>query len=170
MSGVAAFFQTHVVWGVPILFLLGFLKSLAIVSLVVPETLMVAGIGALLGLAGGQAVPLFVAIFVGSALGDWASYAIGFRLKERAHHLWPFTRRPDLLPRAEAFFHRWGVLSVVLCRFFSPLRATVPLMCGIFEMAFWPFQIANWVSAAMWAGILVAVGAGLGFGVGHWLG
>ena len=64
------------------------------------------------------------------------SYAIGYRLKDRARQIWPFTRRPELLPRAERFFARWGVMSVVLCRFVSPLRATIPLLCGIFEMAF----------------------------------
>jgi membrane protein DedA with SNARE-associated domain len=45
-----------------------------------------------------------------------------------------------------------------LCRVFSPLRATIPLLCGIFEMPFWPFQVANWLSAFLWAGVLLAPG------------
>jgi membrane protein DedA with SNARE-associated domain len=165
-----ALVQAHAAWGVPIMFVFSFFKSLAIVSLVVPETLMVAGLAALLGLAGGRAVPLWLAIAVGAGLGDWASYAIGYRLKERVHQLWPFTRRPEVLLRAEAFFRRWGTMSVVLCRFASPLRATVPLLCGMFEMKLLLFQIANFASAAMWAAVLVALGEGVGAGVGRWLG
>jgi len=95
---------------------------------------------------------------LGAALGDWVSYAIGFHLKERAHHVWPLSRRPELLPQAEAFFRRYGMLSVVLCRFFSPLRATVPLLCGVFEMPALRFQVANWLSAPIWAFALLAPG------------
>ena len=53
-------------------------------------------------------------------------------------------------------------MSVALCRFFSPLRATVPLLCGIFEMPSVPFQVANWLSAFVWAGVLLAPGSLLG--------
>ena len=85
-------------------------------------------------------------------------YGIGDRMKERAWHRWPFTRYPSLLPRGEAFFHKWGWMSVVLCRFFSPARATVPLLCGIFEMPPIQFQLANWGSAFLWGAVVMAIG------------
>jgi membrane protein DedA with SNARE-associated domain len=155
------FIRAHADWVVPILLVMGFFKSLAIVSLVVPETLMVAMIAALEGTGRLSLWSAWLAVAAGSALGDWASYEIGRRLEDRARHLWPFTRRPDLIPRGERFFHRWGAMSVVLCRFFSPLRATVPLLCGIFQMPRWIFQAANLASAALWAAVLVLVGKGL---------
>jgi len=34
----------------------------------------------------------------------------------------------------------------------------VPLVAGIFEMPFWRFQIANFVSAFVWAGVLLTLG------------
>lgn len=151
------FFQAHAQWVWPITFVLAFLKSLAFVSLVVPTTVVVAAISALVGLSGANALPVWLAISVGAALGDWVSYGIGDRLKERAWHRWPFTRYPGLKPRGEAFFHRWGWMSVALCRFFSPLRATVPLLCGIFEMPPLQFQLANWLSAFAWGGVVMAI-------------
>lgn len=157
---MSAFFQAHAAWVVPILFAMSFLKSLVIVSLVVPETLMVAMIAALVGMSEVSLWPVWIAISVGAALGDWVSYTVGYRLKDRARHLWPFRRYPDLVPRGERFFHRWGAMSVVLCRFFSPLRATVPLLSGIFEMPMLHFQLANWISAFMWAGVVVLIGMG----------
>jgi membrane protein DedA with SNARE-associated domain len=56
---------------------------------------------------------------------------------------------------------KWGALAIVIGRFFGPLRAAVPLVAGIFEMPFWRFQIANFSSAFLWAGVLIALGSGV---------
>jgi membrane protein DedA with SNARE-associated domain len=155
IADIVTFVQMNGEWAAPIGFAIGFFKALAFVSLVVPGLTILLTIGALIGAAHIPFVPVWIGVSLGAALGDWASYAIGYRLKDRARYLWPLSRRPDLLPRAERFFARWGALSVVLCRFFSPLRATVPLMAGMCEMPFWPFQVANWVSAFLWAGAML---------------
>jgi membrane protein DedA with SNARE-associated domain len=47
---------------------------------------------------------------------------------------------------------------VAIGRFSGPLRATVPLAAGIFEMPWLEFQIANVLSAFLWAGVLLAPG------------
>lgn len=162
ISGLIAFMQAHAGWAAPIAFGLSFLKSLAFVAMVVPSITMMLAIGTLIGASGIDFVPVWLAISLGAALGDWVSYAIGLHLKDRARHVWPLSRHPELLPRGERFFRRWGAMSVVLCRFFSPLRATIPLLCGIFDMQWWVFQAANWGSAPIWAALLLAPGSLLG--------
>ena len=72
--------------------------------------------------------------------------------------MWPLSRYPELLPRGEAFMQKWGVPSIFIGRFFGPLRASVPLVAGIFEMPYWPFQIANFVSALVWSAVLLLFG------------
>ena len=72
--------------------------------------------------------------------------------------MWPLSRYPDLLPRGEAFVEKWGVPSIFIGRFFGPLRASVPLAAGIFEMSYWRFQIANFVSALVWSAALLLFG------------
>ena len=162
IQSLATFIQEHAAWAPVIAFAIAFFKALAFVSLVVPGMTILVTIGARIGAAHIPFVPVWLAVSLGAGLGDWASYVIGYRLKDRARHIWPLTRRPELLPRAELFFARWGAMSVVLCRFFSPMRATIPLLCGIFEMKFWPFQIANWLSALLWAGVMLGPGTYLG--------
>lgn len=162
LQHLAEFIELHAAWAAPIAFVIAFLKALAFVSLVVPGMTILLTLGALIGASHIPFVPVWLAVSLGAALGDWASYAIGYRLKDRARHVWPLAKRPDLLPRAERFFARWGAMSVVLCRFFSPLRATIPLLCGIFEMGFWPFQLANWASAFLWAGVMLGPGTYFG--------
>jgi membrane protein DedA with SNARE-associated domain len=156
---ILAFMQAHAAWAAPIAGLLAFFKALAFVSLVVPGITIMLALGALIGASHIDFWPVWIAVSIGAALGDWVSYLIGWYVKDRAHQMWPFTRYPELLPNGERFFLRWGWMSVVLCRFFSPLRATVPLLCGIFEMPSLPFQLANWFSAFLWAGALLAPGS-----------
>ena len=57
---------------------------------------------------------------------------------------------------------KWGVPSIFIGRFFGPLRASVPLAAGIFEMSYWPFQIANFVSALVWSAVLLLFGDVMG--------
>jgi membrane protein DedA with SNARE-associated domain len=67
----------------------------------------------------------------------------------------------DLTPGV-AFVKKWGVPSIFIGRFFGPLRASVPLAAGIFEMSYWPFQIANFISALIWSAALLLVGDVMG--------
>jgi membrane protein DedA with SNARE-associated domain len=60
------------------------------------------------------------------------------------------------------------VYAVVIGRFFGPLRAAVPLVAGIFAMPYWPFQLANFGSAFLWAWVLLKLGD-FGAQVSTWL-
>ncbi len=158
--------RDHQAWAAPIVAVLAFGESLAVLSLLIPATVMLLGIGALLGAAGiGLASAEFWIIWAagafGAFLGDWLSYEFGRSVGERARTSWPLSRQPELVQRAEAYVARFGVWGVFLGRFFGPLRALVPLVAGMFEMARWSFQGANIASAAVWAFAMLAPGAGL---------
>ena len=71
--------------------------------------------------------------------------------------MWPLSRYPEILPRGEDFVQKWGVPSIFIGRFFGPLRASVPLAAGIFEMPYWRFQIANFAVRAGLVGGAAAV-------------
>ena len=143
------------------MFALAFIESLAFVSLLVPAWGALVAIGVALGQAGVNLAPVWIAASIGAALGDWLSYWIGRKLEHRVAHIWPLSRNPDLIPRGEAFVKRWGVLAIIIGRFSGPLRASVPLVAGIFEMPYWRFQFANFSSAFLWAGVLLLAGDGL---------
>jgi membrane protein DedA with SNARE-associated domain len=46
----------------------------------------------------------------------------------------------------------------VVGRFLGPLRASVPLVAGILAMPYGPFQLANFASAFVWAGVPLTMG------------
>ncbi len=143
--------RTHERWAAPLCFALSFAESLAFVSLIVPSSVILIGIGGLVAYSGLSFFELWAASTVGAALGDWLSYWLGKTFDERLAATWPMTRFPDALSRSRRLFERWGVVGVFIGRFLGPVRATVPLIAGISAMPFWLFQAANWLSAALWA-------------------
>ena len=152
------FVRLHEAWAAPIVFALAFGESLAFISLLIPAWAALVGIGVLIGSSQLNFWPIWVAGSIGAALGDWLSYWVGVKLGPPVAHVWPLSRHPDLLPKGEAFVKRWGVMAIFIGRFFGPLRASVPLVAGIFRMPYWSFQLANFSSAFVWAGVLLTLG------------
>jgi len=155
---IVDFVREHQVWAAPIVFALAFAESLAFISLLVPAWGVLVLIGGLVQAGGLSFWPIWVAGSVGAALGDWLSYWIGLKLERRVQHIWPLSKYPQMIPMGEAFIKNWGALGIFIGRFSGPLRASVPLVAGIFEMPFWRFQIANFVSAFVWAATLLLLG------------
>jgi membrane protein DedA with SNARE-associated domain len=155
------FVRTNQAWAVPVVFALAFGESLAFNSLFIPAWGALVAIGALISSSQINFWPIWVSASLGAALGDWVSYWIGLKLERTVVNVWPLSRHPDLIPRGEAFMKKWGMPGIFIGRFFGPLRASVPLIAGIFEMPFWRFQLANFSSAFVWAAVLLTIGDGI---------
>ena len=149
---IVEFVRAHEVWAAPVVF------ALAFISLLIPAWAALVAIGVLIGSGDLNFWPIWVAGSIGAALGDWLSYWIGVKLGPPVAHVWPLSRHPELIPRGERFVNRWGVLAIFIGRFFGPLRASVPLVAGIFAMPYWRFQLANFTSAFLWAAVLLTLG------------
>jgi membrane protein DedA with SNARE-associated domain len=165
---VIAFVRANEAWAAPIVFVLAFAESLAFISLIVPAWGALVAIGALLTTSGLSFWPIWIAGAVGAALGDWLSYWVGLKLEHTVATIWPLSRHPELLPKGEAFVKKWGALGIFIGRFSGPLRASVPLVAGIFAMPFWRFQAANFTSAFLWAAVLLQLGDVTGKVI-HWI-
>ena len=72
--------------------------------------------------------------------------------------MWPLSQHPHLIPKGEAFIREWGALAIFIGRFSGPLRASVPLIAGVFAMPYGRFQVANFSSAFVWAAVLLTLG------------
>ena len=155
---IVEFARAHEAWAAPIVGALAFGESLAFISLLIPAWAILVALGTLIGKSGLSFWPIWVGGAVGAALGDWLSYWIGVKLGPAVAHVWPLTRNPELIPRGERFVAKWGVLGIFIGRFSGPLRATVPLVAGIFHMPYWRFQAANFISAFVWVAMLLTLG------------
>lgn len=155
ITGVA---QAHPIWCFPIAFLVAFSESFVGVSFIIPGTTLLAALGGVIYASDISLIPAWAGAVIGSVLGDWISYWIGFHYHHRILHIWPFRNYEAQLEKGLHFFHRFGTWAIFLGRFLGPFRATVPLVAGMSELEFWPFQIANTASAIIWAFALLIIG------------
>jgi len=156
-----AFVEAHKAWAPAVTGLLAFCESVAFLSLLVPATIILIAIGALIGSSDIPFWPVMAGAALGAVLGDWLSYEVGHYFKDDAKRVWPMSRYPEMTAKAEAFLRRWGAGAVAAGRFVGPARAVVPLIAGSFGVGRLPFQVANVSSAIVWAFVLLAPGAGL---------
>ena len=149
-------------WLAPAVFLLALLESIAFVSLLVPSTIILGGLGVVIGAGHLPFWTPFMAAIAGAFLGDWISYEVGRRYKNEVKNMWPLNKSPALFERGEEFFRKYGAPGYFAGRFVGPLRAVFPLICGISGMRQLVFHITNFASAIAWAGVYLGAGVGAG--------
>jgi len=143
-------------------FLISTAESVAIIGTIVPGSVMMTAIGALVG-AG--IIPFWSTILwaiLGAIVGDGISYWLGFHFKDRLNDLWPFKKHPHVLITGKKFFDKHGAKSVFIGRFVGPVRALVPLIAGMLGVKPLRFVIANITSAIGWAPVYMLPGILLG--------
>lgn len=147
LAGVAQ----HPTAAYTVVLLVALAESLALVGLLVPGTVIMLGIGALVG-SGTLSLPqTLLAAMAGAIAGDGLSYWLGHHYHQGLKTFWPFRRYPGMLERGEAFFHRHGGKSVLLGRFVGPMRPVIPLIAGMLNMPPARFVLVNVLSGAGWA-------------------
>ncbi|MFT5508279.1 MAG: membrane protein DedA with SNARE-associated domain [Hyphomicrobiaceae bacterium] len=162
IATITAFADAHRAWAPLLVLLLAFGESIAFVSLLLPFWGMLVALGALFGGSWIEFLIIWAAASVGAALGDWVSYWLGAHFKDKIAAMWPLSRYPDLLPKGQSFFDKYGAWAIVLGRFSGPFRASVPIIAGASRMNPLIFQVANWSSAFLWAFVLLVFGDFIG--------
>jgi undecaprenyl-diphosphatase len=150
--------SAHSGWAFPVMFITSFGESFAFVSLLFPGTSILIVAGTLMSAGSLPYWPVLAGAVIGAVLGDSVSFWLGHRFGGGIGRIWPFTRRPDLLPSGIRFFARHGGKSVFIGRFFGPVRAVIPLAAGIMRMRRGWFWFANVTSAIVWAPMLLFAG------------
>jgi len=79
-ADIAAFISEHRAWAGPLIGLLAFSESLAIVGLLVPATAIIITFGGLIGAGVIDPLPIYLWAVTGAILGDWLSYLFGRRI------------------------------------------------------------------------------------------
>ncbi|MEQ1576690.1 MAG: DedA family protein [Hyphomicrobium sp.] len=152
--------RAHQQFIVPLVFLLGFAESIALVSLFVPSTVLFLGIGAIHHATGGAFLPIWLAGASGALFGDIVSYAIGWHFKARIYTVWPFRKYPSLMGQSKYIDQKWGALALVGSKFLGMLRPFAPVMAGTMSMPRGPFLLASAAGGLLWSGVFLSPGYG----------
>ncbi|WP_106477151.1 bifunctional DedA family/phosphatase PAP2 family protein [Phytohalomonas tamaricis] len=137
-------------------------ESLAVIGLLVPGVLLLTVAASVAGHADISIVALLISSMIGAVIGDSLSFWLGHSQHERIPSLWPFNRHPEWLSRGQAFFERYGILSIAFGRFVGPVRPIIPLVAGMLHMPKARFLTINIISALIWAPVYLLPGYYLG--------
>ncbi|HVV69783.1 MAG TPA: VTT domain-containing protein [Gammaproteobacteria bacterium] len=159
LHGFVNYLHQHPHMGGFFTFLIAFAESLPLLGAVIPGSVTMTAVGALIGSGTMPLTPTLIWAVTGAFCGDYLSYWLGAHYNERLRTMWPFRKHPEWLSMGETFFHKHGGKSVVIGRFFGPVRSAVPLIAGLLHMKVGRFVIAALPSAILWS--LVYIGPGI---------
>jgi membrane protein DedA with SNARE-associated domain len=158
---IVAFLRDNQYLADPLVFILGFAEGVPVVSLFVPSSALFLAIGSMQGAFGGSFTSLWLSATVGAILGDLVTYALGRYFKDDAQHVWPLSRRPELLTKGRNLIDRWGILAILGGKFLGFMRPFLPITAGVMEMNFIVVCCASVLSSLVWSGVFLAPGFGL---------
>ena len=165
--------QNHLLLIQILAFLVAFLESLAIVGTIIPGSVTMLPFGLMLGAGKLPLWSTLLIIIIGAFIGDYVSYLAGIYYKDSIADWQWFKKRPHWLTNGKDFIENHGGKSIILGRFFGPLRSSVPLLAGALHMGQRPFILAAIPSVTMWAIIYLTPGYiisawGTHLGMAHW--
>lgn len=157
-SYISNLVRDHREWAIAIVGISAFLESVFLVGLIFPATPIFLAIGGLMATASLDPMPLLISAVAGAIIGDMVSYGVGKRYGRQIIYR-PFAKpHRRNIAKARVFFRKYGMLSVFVGRFIGPLRSTVPFVAGMTQMKHLRFQVANCLSAIVWAPVMLMPG------------
>ena len=111
---------------------------------------------------------LVIVLIAAAILGDTINYSVGHYIGPRAFDR-PDSRwfRQEHLRRTQAFYDRYGGITIIIGRFVPIIRTFAPFLAGVAGMTYRRFLSYNVVGAVLW--IVSLVYAGYLFGNIPWV-
>lgn len=146
-------------WLYALLFLIIFAETGLVVFPFLPGDSILFISGTVVAAAGLSVHALVVVLIVAAILGDSVNYAIG-------HYIGPKVfDRPDSrwfkqehLRRTQAFYDRYGGVTIIIGRFVPIIRTFAPFLAGVAGMRYARFLSFNVIGAVAWIASLVYAG------------
>lgn len=158
--------EAHPGWLIAMAAVFAYFESLAIIGLLLPGVVMLFAIGAVASGDPALFLVCWFSAFVGALGGDWTSYWVGRRYRDRIDG-WPLLRRyPELMTRAREAVVRHGGKGVFVGRLLGPTRPVSALMAGAMSLPPKTMLAASIPACAVWVPIYMLPGLIFGASLG----
>ncbi len=158
LDGLTAWLSAHPQWLGLAIVLVACTECLAIVGLIVPGTVLLFAIAVLAGNGSLSLGETLVLGYVGGLLGDGLSYFTGRHFHQNIRRLPGLRHHPEWIGRAESYFQRYGIASLLVGRFIGPLRPMLPMVAGMFDMPLLRFIGVSLLAGAGWSVVYLLPG------------
>jgi len=160
-SHLVELLRNYGVWIYAILFLVIFAETGLVVTPFLPgdSLLFAAGALAAVDTSGTLSAPLLSLLLATAAItGNTTNYHVGRWIGPPAFSGTIRFLKLEYLQRTEAFFQKYGPMTIVMSRFLPILRTCAPFVAGVARMPYARFQAYNfaggiaWVLSFVWLG------------------
>lgn len=135
------------------------MESLALVGLILPGTVMMAGLGALIGSGELNFWHAWLAGIVGCLLGTGSPSGWAGALKAAAP-LVIHEKNKALLDKTEHALHQHSMFTILVGRFVGPTRPLVPMVAGMLDLPVAKFIVPNIIGCVLWPPFYFLPGSG----------
>ncbi|HEY3585123.1 MAG TPA: DedA family protein [Casimicrobiaceae bacterium] len=146
-------------WLYAILFVIIFAETGLVVCPFLPGDSILFIAGTVVAAAGLDVHVLVVVLIAAAVLGDSVNYMVGHYVGPKAFHK-PDSRwfRQEYLRRTQAFYDRYGGVTIIIGRFVPIVRTFAPFLAGVAGMSYRRFLSYNLAGGCLWIGLLVYAG------------
>jgi membrane protein DedA with SNARE-associated domain len=145
------FVRENGAWAPYLAFVFAFAETVAFVSILIPSTAILIGVGGLVATGALHMFPLWLGASLGALIGSTFSWWLGRRYGPSILSVGPLKDQQETIRKGKDAFARFGPAAVLIGHFFGPLRAVAFVLAGASAMSLARFQLANIPGALAWA-------------------
>lgn len=151
IDGLTSWLGANPEWLGLTIFLLACAECLAVVGILIPGTVLMFAVAVMAGSGALSAWETLLLGYAGGLLGDAISYALGRRFHQGIRRLPVLRQHPQWMTSAEAYFQRYGSVSLLVGRYIGPLRPMLPMVAGMLDMPLPRFILVSLLAASGWS-------------------
>jgi membrane-associated protein len=148
------------VWVYTPLFIIIFIETGLVVTPFLPGDSLLFAAGVFAAPGGGlNLAALLISLYIAAVLGNTSNYWIGRKVGQAiidSGRVKALT--PERIEKTQAMFDKYGLLAVVLTRFFPIIRTFAPFLAGVGGMHFGRFTVFNVIGGVLWVTIFTLLG------------
>jgi membrane-associated protein len=156
---LASFTAEYGPWVYALLFAIIFAETGLVVTPFLPGDSILFVAGAVVASAGLDVHVLVGLLILAAVLGDSVNYSIGHYIGPRVFHKrdsrW---FKQEHLRRTQAFYDKYGGVTIIIGRFVPIIRTFAPFLAGVAGMSYRRFLSYNLAGGCLWIGLLVYAG------------
>jgi len=146
-------------WVYAILFVIIFAETGLVVCPFLPGDSILFIAGTVVAVANLNVHVLVIVLIIAAVLGDSVNYGVGHYIGPKAFQR-PDSRwfRQEYLRRTQAFYDKYGGVTIIIGRFVPIVRTFAPFLAGVAGMSYRRFLCFNIVGGCLWISSLVYAG------------
>ena len=156
---IANFAGQYGPWIYALLFVVIFAETGLVVFPFLPGDSVLFIAGTVVATAGLNVEVLVALLITAAILGDSLNYAVGHYIGPRVYDK-PDSRwfKQDHLRRTQAFYDKYGGVTIIIGRFIPIIRTFAPFLAGVAGMTYRKFLSYNVIGGMLWISLLVYAG------------